>query len=97
RDFHVTGVQTCALPICETVKVTHVLLEAVIRTLLQNRLGPELERLILLRGGRHITVTKEVLKMVIAHKNGVDLMKIFLEVRSEEIGRASCRERMVIS
>src|SRR5690606_41972847 len=70
RDFHVTGVQTCALPISALGKQGHGLLLDC-RTL----------------ESRYVPFPTQHVRLVVADTG----------VRREQIGRASCRERVEMS
>src|SRR5690606_40075850 len=82
RDFHVTGVQTCALPI----------LVAAARGLISNRPWTPLARQMALAGGMVLVVA-----YISAAANGVGLLEPgltwLLLMEPFQIGRASCRER----
>src|SRR5207253_3907944 len=92
RDGHVTGVQTCALPISRW-HVEGPVIQRIAHPTAQLELGGEgvLERaeyrlgiVSLLRDGR-VSDRQAVVDVVIADAGGVLV---------EEIGRASCRERV---
>src|SRR5690606_40939245 len=88
RDFHVTGVQTCALPIC-----AQVLLGELAELLRDRRERVEVRARLPRRGdGRGERVHERV------HVRGVEVVLLVPggggeDDVGEEIGRASCRER----
>src|SRR5690606_40711275 len=87
RDFHVTGVQTCALPISGATPITADVFELVN--------NPEIDIVIELIGG--YTIAKElVLKAIDNGKHVVTANKALIAVHGK-IGRASCRERVEIA
>src|SRR5690606_39873126 len=79
-DFHVTGVQTCALPISRCGAPS-------LLTLGLPRAPPSRQSCI-------ETIEPALPKPAIASNPVVDRME---RLRSEQIGRASCRERITIS
>src|SRR5690606_39370157 len=95
RDFHVTGVQTCALPISSDVL-------ALSYKSLQELLSEYADAQILYREiitAHHIRLLK---KMSEAHRQTtqeryLELKQLHPDIELIEIGRASCRERMKIT
>src|SRR5690606_39937354 len=93
RDFHVTGVQTCALPICGPVFANIVLADEI------NRATPKTQSALLEVMDRgKVTIDGEAHAvgspfMVFATQNPVDYEGTFPLPESQKIGRASCRER----
>src|SRR5690606_40906188 len=83
RDFHVTGVQTCALPISDTGKIAMRMGAAALRDL------------ILMMGELQVDPTgmdvKAFPQKLIGHGRAFDMPA------RPQIGRASCRERVSIS
>src|SRR5690606_39302837 len=93
RDFHVTGVQTCALPIYHGVRPLRIL-KAVIDNLMSGDL---------LGGQGGSTITQQVIKnSVLVQEKSIPrkvkewILAIRLEQVLSKIGRASCRERVEI-
>src|SRR5690606_39822858 len=90
RDFHVTGVQTCALPISGSRRRR-------LRTGCGCR-GHALQRwkartgTLLLRGG-----VLPVLRPIDAHATTLPGRALVAAERALEIGRASCRERVEVA
>src|SRR5207302_4468826 len=81
RDFHVTGVQTCALPICRTV-------EAFAGYAVQVVIGPGQEEL------AAAALTGLALPApVTGGATRQESVRRGLEALAKQIGRASCRER----
>src|SRR5690606_39535958 len=78
RDFHVTGVQTCALPILQTASEFLANRRLVDFVLTANGVDPE-------------TVTNDFMKQVFA--SDLSDPESFVNLQ-DEIGRASCRERV---
>src|SRR5690606_41067384 len=95
RDFHVTGVQTCALPICDViVAVNGKPADAAGADPLRGPPGSEVT-LTIAREGREdtfdVTVQRETIRVP-------SIRARMLEPGyGYEIGRASCRESRVIS
>src|SRR5690606_40138181 len=81
RDFHVTGVQTCALPIWIEEVVNALRRPSKWRFRLQKRIGGWIA------GGRSIASGIMHLRCTAMHHPTPSMRK------SEQIGRASCRER----
>src|SRR5690606_40072791 len=90
RDFHVTGVQTCALPISAFQTTTNhpsgMVLDAV------PVIPPDLRPMVQLDGGRFATSDLNDLYRRVINRN--NRLKRLLDL---EIGRASCRERVWVS
>src|SRR5207302_2154155 len=93
RDFHVTGVQTCALPICTRKAArrarTRPSLPANTRASLGTRLEPGLDAL-------HPGLSRGEARTAATHRFGAlqDLVVRLVEIeRLAEIGRAACRGR----
>src|SRR5690606_41210059 len=88
RDFHVTGVQTCALPISLKYKEFMLLIFLDTET---TGLDPDKHR------------TLEIAYKVIDAQTDLPIVSYQtivsqpLEIWAEEIGRASCRERVQVS
>src|SRR5690606_40517137 len=97
RDFHVTGVQTCALPICAAIHDGHLraaeLQEAVVHAegveCTEHMFGGVHPHIALAQGGAAGGADHQV-------RVGVD-HGLPLEVGPLEIGRASCRERVEVA
>src|SRR5690606_40282352 len=92
RDFHVTGVQTCALPILET--------DALLAEHPGDPYFRELKGQMLLEHGRVAESVPEYEAAVRALPASAQIRQalakaqIALDTREAEIGRASCRERV---
>src|SRR5690606_40486670 len=91
RDFHVTGVQTCALPISATGRLSSInpnLQNIPIRT----ARGREIRKAFVPRDEDHVLLSADYSQIELR------LMAAFSGDESMlEIGRASCRERVEIS
>src|SRR5690606_40115725 len=83
RDFHVTGVQTCALPICQTEQVEQL---AAVSEELAASIGEVSSRV-----DQVSEAAREAMEQV---RFGSERIAGALE--GMEIGRASCREGVVI-
>src|SRR5690606_39952053 len=93
RDFHVTGVQTCALPICATVIGNRTFGKGSVQSVLP--LGEDTgikltTALYYTPKGRSIQVTGVEPDIIVDDTPQGNLFRL----PREEIGRASCRERM---
>src|SRR5699024_12181740 len=84
RDRNVTGVQTCALPICRMVELTGVPVPPELLAHLES--APDAEETY--RRGLHASV--ELLQAVL----GAGAPGVHLYTFNSEIGRASCRARV---
>src|SRR5690606_40375584 len=85
RDFHVTGVQTCALPIC-------VEAEKLAAALRDDGIDPRRR----FRGDRYLDPTKRLQEHGLALLHALahaDLGRRAERLIGGKIGRASCRER----
>src|SRR5690606_39686782 len=95
RDFHVTGVQTCALPIYRRSRRCVRLLRKVLASADFERNGPRSRA-----GAREIVRLQCTLAR---HRGSIRASSIRSEAKPrqretfEEIGRASCRERVEMS
>src|SRR5690606_40933160 len=83
RDFHVTGVQTCALPIFIDDFSRECLATVVDNSISGERVARELDRIAERRG----------FPCMIVSDNGTELISNAMVKWQQEIGRASCRER----
>src|SRR5256885_12213548 len=77
RDYKVTGVQTCALPIC----AARIAYDEILRTTRE-------------RGYPHLIRVWNYLRDINAGEGEAERYKRFCAGRHDEIGRASCRERV---
>src|SRR5690606_40959158 len=94
RDFHVTGVQTCALPILAATGKGNLLEAAVACARERASLG-EISSAMEKTFGRYQATIRSI-SGVYAHEAMKD--NDFITARTKaEIGRASCRERVKIS
>src|SRR5207302_7762860 len=92
RDFHVTGVQTCALPISKKIRAA---LDAKLIPILcvgeteSERKNGKTEEVLLrqLHGSLATTTANEIANIVIAYE------PVWAIGTGNKIGRASCRER----
>src|SRR5690606_41096094 len=87
RDFHVTGVQTCALPICDAM-------ERAAGGVATNRVDAHVRAQPV---GHLFQVGGDVVDLAEVHRLGVgelprELQAVVLAVDHDQIGRASCRE-----
>src|SRR5690606_39310315 len=87
RDFHVTGVQTCALPISRGLYLVGMLLPGA--------LALAAPRFLLI--GLPITLANFLTAHTYQHEIMWHYTAYLLGVLAVEIGRASCRERQAIS
>src|SRR5690606_41035007 len=97
RDFHVTGVQTCALPIYVVPWPGVLAVGDVARTprgaLLQRRgWAARLDH-----DDPRVPLLRQLLRDHRGSDAGADDQDIALDDHAREIGRASCRERGVVS
>src|SRR5690606_40707535 len=88
RDFHVTGVQTCALPICSFASTLASSSVFSASGLLQT----------LLKDGDYKLARQELVGicsvLLTANRCQEIVQKLEEKLKKEEIGRASCRERV---
>src|SRR5690606_40877883 len=87
RDFHVTGVQTCALPISKTIMHTEAIFEDI-----AHRIEGEIDKaeksvIIAVAWFTNRNLFNAILRK---SKQGCE---VNLMITDDEIGRASCRER----
>src|SRR5690606_41188829 len=85
RDFHVTGVQTCALPICEELK--HRIAELIVA-------GVKPRRIIIDPGLGFAKNSQHNWQLLGRLDELTELGYRVLIGASRKIGRASCRERV---
>src|SRR5207244_6346086 len=85
RDDLVTGVQTCALPICASLSFADGDRYVALSLSFDPRDAPHACRVILGEGS---------LEMPECDWNGIGLWRLVDEPRTNQIGRASCRERL---
>src|SRR5690606_40920435 len=88
RDFHVTGVQTCALPICLLVHESdRAHCRTIMRKVAEGGAAEDFEMRLVREDGRVCWVACHWRRM---SGEGATAR---LRMSAEEIGRASCRER----